>query len=119
MSYAQVNAEALRSALSQNPNFLWIDGAIVSRAGNSYGGSLSAGAVAPTRELRKHGPAGARPEKGQQRSRSLDRELAQQRRKRAAWDVEVAEAEPGARKDVAGIVAHRYRPVAKPLEARQ
>ena len=43
-SGAQVNAEALRSALRENPNFLWLDGAIVSRAGNSYGGSLSAGA---------------------------------------------------------------------------
>jgi len=43
-SHAQVNAEALRSALRKNPNFLWLDGAIVSRAGNSYGGSLSAGA---------------------------------------------------------------------------
>jgi len=43
-SRAQVNAEALRAKLRENPNFLWLDGAIVSRAGNSYGGSLSAGA---------------------------------------------------------------------------
>jgi hypothetical protein len=32
---AQVNAEALRSTLRQNPRFLWIEGSLVGRAGNT------------------------------------------------------------------------------------
>lgn len=32
---AQVNAEALRSTLRKNPNFLWLEGALVGRSGNT------------------------------------------------------------------------------------
>lgn len=41
---AQVNAEALRVSLRDNPTFLWLDGSLVSRAGNSQGMTLSASA---------------------------------------------------------------------------
>ncbi len=41
---AQVNAEQLRVALRDNPNFLWLDGALVTRTGNSQGMTLSASA---------------------------------------------------------------------------
>jgi hypothetical protein len=46
---AQVNAEALRSTLKQHPTFLWLDGALVGRAGNTetttFSGSLFGGAT--------------------------------------------------------------------------
>lgn len=32
---AQVNAEALRSTLRENPNFLWLEGSLVGRSGNT------------------------------------------------------------------------------------
>ena len=41
---AQVNAETLRDALRKNPDFLWLDGSVASRAGNSRGASISASA---------------------------------------------------------------------------
>jgi hypothetical protein len=41
---AQVNAEALRVALRDNPTFLWLDGALISRTGNAQGVTLSASA---------------------------------------------------------------------------
>jgi hypothetical protein len=44
---AQVNAEALRSTLRNNPRFLWLEGALVGRTGNTqtmtFGGSAFAG----------------------------------------------------------------------------
>jgi hypothetical protein len=44
---AQVNAEALRSNLRKNPKFLWIEGALVGRAGNTqtttFSGALFSG----------------------------------------------------------------------------
>jgi hypothetical protein len=44
---AQLNAEALRSTLRKNPRFLWIDGALVGRAGNTqtttFSGSVFGG----------------------------------------------------------------------------
>lgn len=44
---AQVNAEALRSVLRKNPRFLWVDGALVGRAGNTqtvmFSGSVFGG----------------------------------------------------------------------------
>ena len=51
-AFAQVNAEALRSTLKKNPRFLWLEGALAGRAGNTqtmtFNGSVF-GAVA-------HGP---------------------------------------------------------------
>lgn len=41
-AHAQVNAETLRAALRKNPNFLWIDGAFVTRTGNTEGVTLAA-----------------------------------------------------------------------------
>ena len=41
---AQVNAEALRSTLRQNPNFLWLEGALVGRTGNTETMTFSASA---------------------------------------------------------------------------
>ncbi|MDB4943848.1 MAG: putative outer membrane protein [Labilithrix sp.] len=43
---AQVNAETLRAQLRETPKFLWIDGALASRTGNSPGFSVSAGLFA-------------------------------------------------------------------------
>ncbi len=44
---AQVNAEALRNTLKKNPTFLWLDGALVGRAGNTqtttFSGSIFGG----------------------------------------------------------------------------
>lgn len=44
---AQVNAEALRSVLRKHPRFLWLEGALAGRAGNTetmtFGGSLFGG----------------------------------------------------------------------------
>ncbi|MBN9161402.1 MAG: DUF481 domain-containing protein [Myxococcales bacterium] len=44
-SSAQVNAEALRSTLKKNPTFLWLEGALVGRVGNtetmSFAGSAA------------------------------------------------------------------------------
>lgn len=34
-AFAQVNAEALRSSIRDNPRFLWLEGALVGRAGNT------------------------------------------------------------------------------------
>jgi hypothetical protein len=46
-AHAQVNAEALRSNLRKNPKFLWIEGALVGRAGNTqtttFAGALFSG----------------------------------------------------------------------------
>lgn len=46
-SSAQVNAEALRSTLKRNPTFLWLEGALVGRVGNtetmSFAGSAFGG----------------------------------------------------------------------------
>jgi len=46
-SSAQVNAEALRSTLRRNPRFLWLEGALVGRAGNTqtmtFAGSIFGG----------------------------------------------------------------------------
>jgi hypothetical protein len=39
-----VNAEALRVTLRDNPTFLWLDGSLVSRAGNTQGLTLSGSA---------------------------------------------------------------------------
>jgi len=41
---AQVNAEALRSTLRTNPNFLWLEGALVGRTGNTETMTFSASA---------------------------------------------------------------------------
>ena len=41
---AQVNAETLRVALRDHPTFLWLDGALVTRAGNSQGATVAASA---------------------------------------------------------------------------
>lgn len=45
--HAQVNAESLRSTLEKHPTFLWIDGALVGRAGNTntttFSGSVFGG----------------------------------------------------------------------------
>jgi Protein of unknown function, DUF481 len=41
---AQVNAETLRVALRDNPTFLWLDGSLETRAGNSQGATLAASA---------------------------------------------------------------------------
>ena len=41
---AQVNAEALRSTLRTNPNFLWLEGALVGRTGNTNTMTFSASA---------------------------------------------------------------------------
>lgn len=41
---AQVNAESLRVALRKNPTFLWLDGALVTRTGNSQSMTLAASA---------------------------------------------------------------------------
>ncbi|MBX3220092.1 MAG: DUF481 domain-containing protein [Labilithrix sp.] len=47
---AQVNAEALRNTLKKNPRFLWLEGALVGRAGNTetmtFAGSAFGGIVA-------------------------------------------------------------------------
>jgi len=41
---AQVNAEALRSTLRKNPNFLWLEGALVGRSGNTQTMTFAASA---------------------------------------------------------------------------
>jgi Protein of unknown function, DUF481 len=43
-STAQVNAEALRSTLKKNPRFLWLEGAVVGRVGNTETMTFSASA---------------------------------------------------------------------------
>ncbi len=49
-AHAQINAEALRSTLRQHPRFLWLEGLLVGRTGNTqtmtFGGSAFAGLTA-------------------------------------------------------------------------